>query len=31
MSYHTLITLDQKDNDGVEKYLGKIYGMKGTF
>ena len=30
MSYHTVITLDQEDNCQVEKYMGKINGMKGT-
>lgn len=31
MSSRILITIDQEDGGGVEKYLGKLYGIKGTF
>lgn len=31
MSSRTLITMDRKNYDGVDKYLGRLYGMKGTF
>lgn len=31
MSSHTLITLGREDECGVDKYLGKIECMKGTF
>lgn len=31
MNSRTLITMDREDDDGIEKYLGKLYGMKRTF
>lgn len=30
-SSHTLVTWDREDDDGVENYLGKLYGMKRNF
>lgn len=31
MNSRTLVTMDREDDDGVEKCLGKLYGMKRTF